>query len=354
MPLVKTLDILAACSQGKYAVGAFNINGLDQPQYLIKRAEQLRSPLLIVEPGVIEKYVNFEDYAYATARAARDASVPVGIHLSHGLDLDQFERACKAGFTSVMYDGSKLPYEENVANTKKAVEIGHKFGCAVEGELGALGSSFANVSESMTDPALAKDFVTRTGIDILAVAIGNAHGFYKGTPSLDFKRLEEIRYALMPFNCYLTLHGGTGIPESHIKRSIEMGITKVCIYTEMCHEGKKDIKAYVDANPEYNGNFDIPDMLCAMMDGFNRSMESCMNMFMSIGKAYESMDALPDRTNNIPVSPSTIEATAQVPFGKSTASDETPQNTDIGPAYPSLPALNPNFKSSGKYWDQNV
>lgn len=329
MALVKTLDILEACRQGKYAVGAFNINSLDQPQYLIKRAEKLKSPILLVVPGVIEKYVNFEDFAMVTTRAAKASSVPVGIHLSHGMDLEQVERACKAGFTSVMYDGSKLPYEENVANTKAAVELGRKYNCAVEGELGALGSSFASASESMTDSALAADFVKRTGIDILAVAIGNAHGFYKGTPCLDFNRLEEIRQALEPYNCYLTLHGGTGIPESDIKKSIELGITKICIYTEMCHEGKIKIKEYLDAHPDYSGNYDIPDMLCAMMDGFAQSEESCMKTFMSVGHSEDDF------------------------FKKiigETASGSLPVNTDIGPEYPSLPALNKDFQATGLYW----
>ena len=350
MALVKTTDMLAACERGKYAVGAFNLNSLDQAPFLIKRAEELKAPLLLVEPGVIEKYMSFEDFASVAARAAAKANVPVGIHLSHGLDLEQTERAAKAGFTSVMYDGSKLPYEENVRTTKIAVEIGRKYGCAVEGELGALGSSFANVSESMTDPALAKDFVARTGVDILAVAIGNAHGFYKGTPSLDFKRLEEIRYALMPYNCYLTLHGGTGIPENHIKRSIEMGIVKVCIYTEMCHEGKKDTVAYLNEHPEYTGNYDIPEMLKACMGGFARSMESCMNMFMCIGKADNGIAALP-------VAPKTFAPTAAGPTAAPTPASpasDIPPNTEIGPAYPSLPAENKGFKSMGRFWDKNV
>ena len=358
MALVKTMDMLAECERGKYAVGAFNLNSLDQAPFLIRRAEQLKAPLILVEPGVIEKYMSFEDFAAVTARAAADANVPVSIHLSHGLDLEQTERAAKAGFTSVMYDGSKLPYEENVRTTKIAVEMGHKLGCAVEGELGALGSSFASGAESMTDPALARDFVARTGVDILAVAIGNAHGFYKGTPSLDFKRLEEIRYALMPFNCYLTLHGGTGIPENHIKRSIEMGIVKVCIYTEMCHEGKKDTVKYLADHPEYTGNYDIPDMLEACMGGFARSMESCMNTFMCIGKAGSGIAPLPYAPKPFaPVSmpqSAAAPAPAYAPAPAAAPADAIPPNTDIGPAYPSLPAKNAGFVSTGRFWDKNV
>ena len=325
MPLCKTLEILQDCERRNYAVGAFNINGLDQPQYLIKQAEKLGSPIIMVEPGVMEPYVNFEDFALVTARAAKQASVPVGIHLSHGLDLEQVERACKAGFTSVMYDGSKLPYEENVRNTRIAVEIGRKFGAAVEGELGALGSSFVDIKETMTDPDQARDFVARTGIDILAVSVGNAHGFYKGTPQLDFQRLAEIRRALTAYNCYLTLHGGTGIPADHIQRSIQLGISKVCIYTEMCHVGKKNVKEYIAQNPEYKGNFDIPEMIKSVMDGFATAEAECMNMFLSTGKC-----------------------------GSVAAADAIPQNTDLGPEYPSLPAMNPTYHSTGSYWDKNL
>lgn len=325
MPLCKTLEILQDCERRGYAVGAFNINGLDQPQHLIKQAEKLGSPIIMVEPGVMEPYVNFEDFALVTARAAKKANVPVGIHLSHGLDLEQVERACKAGFTSVMYDGSKLPYEENVRNTRIAVEIGHKFGAAVEGELGALGSSFVDIKETMTDPDQARDFVARTGIDILAVSVGNAHGFYKGTPQLDFQRLAEIRRALTAYNCYLTLHGGTGIPADHIQRSIQLGISKVCIYTEMCHVGKKNVKEYIQQNPEYKGNFDIPEMIKSVMDGFASAEAECMDMFLSTGKC-----------------------------GVPAAADAIPQNTDLGPEYPSLPAMNPTYHSTGGYWDKNL
>ncbi len=325
MPLSKTLDILQDCGRRNYAVGAFNINGLDQPRYLIAQAEKLGSPIIVVEPGVMEPYVDFEDFALVTARAAKKASVPVGIHLSHGLDLEQVERACRAGFTSVMYDGSKLPYEENVKNTRIAVEIGHKFGAAVEGELGALGSSFVDIRETMTDPDQAKDYVARTGIDILAVSVGNAHGFYKGTPHLDFQRLSEIRRALTAYNCCLTLHGGTGIPADHIQRSIQLGISKVCIYTEMCHVGKRNVKEYIRDNPDYTGNFDIPDMIRSVTDGFVSAESECIEMFMSGGKA-----------------------------GSSKTEQGVPQNTDLGPEYPSLLAVNKSYHGTGGYWDKNL
>ena len=324
MPLVKTTDMLAACRRGQYAVGAFNINGLDQPAALITKAEELGSPLIVVEPGVIEPYVNFEDFVAVTKRAAEAAGVPVSIHLSHGLDLEQVERAAKAGFNSVMYDGSKLPFEENIENTRKAVEIGHRYGAAVEGELGSLGSSFVDITETMTDPEKAREFVERTGVDILAVSIGNSHGFYKGTPHLDFDRLAEIREAIAAYPCYLTLHGGSGISEEHFKESIKQGITKICIYTEMCSLGRGEIESWLAEHPKYTGNFDTCDLVKAALTGFTRSEEHCMNMFMSVG-----------RNENLPA-----------------ISQAVPENTDLGPKYPSLVALNPNFKDTGKFWNE--
>lgn len=324
MSLVKTTDMLADCKAKKYAVGAFNINGLDQPQALIRRAEELGSALIVVEPGVIEKYVNFEDFVAVTKRAARDAKVPVSIHLSHGLDLEQVERAVKAGFTSVMYDGSKFSFEENVENTRRAVEIGHKYGVAVEGELGALGSSFVDISETMTDPEKAREFVARTGVDILAVSIGNSHGFYKGVPHLDFKRLAEIREAIKDYPCYLTLHGGSGISNEGFRACIAEGITKICIYTEMCSLGRGDVETWLKEHPTYTGNYDTCDMVAAALHGFTTSEEHCMKIF---GSA--------DRNPSI-----------------TAITDAVPENHDVGPAYPSLVAENPNFRYTGKFWNE--
>jgi len=334
MPLVRTQDLLRDCAARKYAVGAFNCNSLDQPKALIAKAEELQAPLIIVEPGVIEPYVDFNDFAMVTARAAKDASVPVSIHLSHGLDIEQFERACKAGFNSVMYDGSKFPFEENVEKTRAAVEIGHKYGAAVEGELGALGSSFVDISETMTDPEKAREFVGKTGVDILAVSIGNSHGFYKGTPHLDFERLAKIREAIADFDCVLTLHGGSGISAEHFARAIEEGMTKICIYTEMCSIARQNAVKWYEDNPKYTGNYDTCEMIKATLAGFQQYEEECIKMFGSAGKASK----LPKITHWSQVADPTA----------------VPDNPMPGPDFPSKIALNPNFVSKGKFWDENV
>ena len=349
MAFVKTLDILKHCAAEKYIVGAFNLNGLDQPEALIKRAEELGAPLLITEPGVIEPYVSFEQMAEVTRLAARNRHVPVGLHLSHG-DFGAVERAAKAGFTSVMYDGSKLDYEENIRTTREAVKLGHSYGVAVEGELGALaaaaagGAALAPTTDTMTDPMLAKDYVKRTGVDILAVSIGNAHGLYRGKPSLDFQRLEQIYSELKPQDVYLTLHGGTGIPEDHIKRSMGMGIVKVCIYTDMCVAGKKNAKEYVKQKPDYQGNFDICDMIGEINKGFVDAMEVCMRTFSGVGRIRGNEAMLSADKDAVKAKSACVAASGEI------------VNQDIGPAAPSDPALRPESAAAAQklYWHKNV
>lgn len=356
MTYVKTLDILKKCAQEHFMVGAFNLNGLDQPAALIKRAEALGSPILITEPGVIEPYMPFEYCAAITYLAAKNTRVPVGLHLSHGMDLDLVERALKAGFTSVMYDGSRLDYEENVRTTREAVKMGHSYGAAVEGELGALpgasegGAALASNVDTMTDPALAIDYVKRTGIDILAISIGNAHGLYKGKPSLDFQRLEQIYYGLMAQDVYLTLHGGTGIPEDHLKRAMEMGIVKVCIYTDLCVEGKKNARAYVDVKPDYQGNYDIPDLIGEINKGFVDATETCMKMFKSTGRVDKN-----EKFAQVNLEGLKVTASAMNNFQAGTTADPR-LNADVGPRAPSDPALRAmsDEATQGIYWHKNV
>lgn len=286
MPFTSTIAILRDARDRKYAVGAFNLCSLDQTTAIINEAEKIGSPLLITIPGVIEPYVEFGGLGKITRHAAERVSVPVGLHLSHGMDFEAVQRAIDAGFTSVMFDGSKLPFEENIKLTKEAVRMGHDRGVAVEGELGSLGDS----ADLMTDPDLAAQYVEETGVDILAVAIGNAHGFYKGTPKLDFDRLAGIRNAITSKKeVFITLHGGTGIPEHDMKRSITEGITKICIYTEMCNASKNNALAYLAKHPEYAGNYDVPNLIKEISAGFSKVALDFMEMFGSKGRSDDNL-----------------------------------------------------------------
>ncbi len=282
MSFTDTREILQDAADRRYAVGAFNICSLDQSSALINMAVSIGSAILVTIPAVIEPYVDFAELGAVTKCAAEKASVPVGLHLSHGTDFGSVERAIDAGFTSVMFDGSKLPLEENIRLTREAVRMGHSRNVAVEGELGSLGGS----ADMMTDPDSASQYVKETDIDILAVAIGNAHGFYKGTPKLDFERLVHIRNAISSRkNVFLTLHGGTGIPDHDMKMAISEGITKICIYTEMCNAGKNNAMAYLAGNPEYQGNYDVPELIKGISSGFADTARSFMEIFSSKGKS---------------------------------------------------------------------
>jgi hypothetical protein len=208
----------------------------------------------------------------------------------------------------------------------------------------------ASTADTMTDPTLAKDYVKRTGVDILAVSIGNAHGLYHGKPSLDFQRLEQIYYGLMSQDVYLTLHGGTGIPEDHIRRSMGMGIVKVCIYTDMCVEGKKRAKAYVEQKPEYQGNFDVCDLIGEINKGFVDAMEACMRMFSSVARVHrgETLSAAGKSLK--------VEASAHAAPAEAVKAGNTVVNHDVGPAAPSDPALRPESAAAAQklYWHMNV
>jgi ketose-bisphosphate aldolase len=288
MPVVSTLEILKDARARKYGVGAYNVLSLDQATAIIRLCDQLKAPVLITVPAVLEPYVNFDDLCVITRSIAQKTSIPVGIHLSHGRDIPALERCIKAGFTSVMIDGSSLSFDENVKLTRKASEICHRNGIACEGELGAVGSTTGEIKSTMTDPEEAKKFVEATDIDIFAVSIGNAHGFYKGIPKLDFERFRQIREALSgKENVYFTLHGGTGIDPGDLKRLIAEGCPKICIYTEMCGAGKDKAFDYLARHPEYGGTMDVPELFKSIISGFLGIVRFDIDTFGSANRAVD-------------------------------------------------------------------
>ena len=278
MPLASTKDILRSCHRSKCGVGAFNINGLDEPRAIVAAAQRINVPVAITVPGFAERFVALEDVASVTRHASREASVPVALHLSHAADLEQIERACCAGFTSVMFDGSTLSYEENIQQTAEAVRLVDGR-CNVEGELGSISSSWVKAEETFTDPERAAEYVQKTGVDILAVSVGNAHGIYHGIPKLNFETIQAIENRTTPLDCYLTLHGGSGIPDDDMRRAIACGITKICIYTEMCIEAKNHVVSYLKHTPNYSGNDDLPNLFQAATIGIVQIAERYMKAF---------------------------------------------------------------------------
>lgn len=242
MSLVSSKDLLKGAQQGKYAIGAFNAFNLEMVQGIIEAAEEEKSPLILqVSQGAI-KYAGLEHATALVKIAAQQTPVPVVLHLDHGTDYAQVVRCLRAGFTSLMYDGSAKPFDENVAVTRQIVEMGHAVGIPVEAELGRIGGveDHLQVSEldaTMTDPEEARRFVELTGVDSLAVAVGTVHQMTTRSAQLDFDRISAIRESV---DVPLVLHGASGVPDEGVQEAIARGICKINIATHLN-------KAFVEA-----------------------------------------------------------------------------------------------------------
>ncbi|MBQ4207041.1 MAG: class II fructose-bisphosphate aldolase [Clostridia bacterium] len=250
MALVTTKDMLLRAQAGGYAVGAFNVENMEMAQAVVAVAEELRAPVLIQTTSSTCRYGTLALYRGIIGALADAASVPVALHLDHGDSYELAVAAMEAGYTSVMIDGSHVPFEENVALTKRVVDAAQKFGIPVEAELGKVGGKEDDVEsdgDTNTDPAEAAEFASRTGVDSLAVAIGTAHGFYRGTPVLDKERLSEIRRVV---SVPLVLHGASGLSEQDVKDCIARGICKVNIATELRVAFTDGLKAVLAEKPE--------------------------------------------------------------------------------------------------------
>ena len=252
MPLV-TLKSVIDESRGKgYAIGSFNFNGIEDARGIIEAAEEKNSPVILMASMSAVKYFGgVKPCAYFIKALAEDSPAPIVLHVDHCDDPQMLKDCVDYGFTSVMIDGSAKSFEENIAVTARTVEYARKFGVSVEGELGRLGGREENVDVSdrnanMTDPNAVEEFVARTGVDALAISIGNAHGFYKGTPKLDFDRIVAIRKLV---DCGLVLHGGTGIPEPDFIRAIQCGMNKINVGTELKYACSQTARACMAAKP---------------------------------------------------------------------------------------------------------
>ena len=238
-------EMLAAAYKGKYAIGSFNVYSFETMRGVVEAAEENNTPAIV---AFGYKYLDNMslDSAFQMLRCLGEAcSVPLCLHLDHCTDFDTIYRAIKAGFGSVMYDGSALPYEQNRENTKKVCEVAHACGVSVEAELGSIATGehshegSADDKELYTDPKVAKDFISYTGVDALAVSIGTVHGVYKGKPNVRVDILKEINAAA---GIPLVLHGGSGTPESIIRECILNGISKININTEISMYAVEQIK----------------------------------------------------------------------------------------------------------------
>ena len=236
--LVNLNDVLKDAQKNHYGVGLFNTTDTDMLEAVISAAEELRSPVIIGTAEVLLPYGELSLIAPSLLHAAKRASVPVVLHYDHGVTFDRCMEALKLGFSSVMFDGSAAPIDENLSATAEMVKIAHALGATVEGEIGHVGqadTSDNEVTDMYTTPEEAISFVEATGVDALAIAIGTAHGNYKNKPKLDIERLKAIRAKL---DTPLVLHGGSGLSDEDFKNTIKYGIAKVNIFTDLCVAGE--------------------------------------------------------------------------------------------------------------------
>lgn len=243
--LVTMNDLLLPAMNQGYGVGYFNTLDVEMARAVIETAEELHAPVMLGIAEILLPTMELERAAEYLIPMAQKASVPVCVHYDHGLTYERCMQALRLGFTSIMYDCSTLPYEENVANMAEMARACHAMGVTIEGELGHVGDnddaeSNKNPSDYYTDPEIAADYVQRTGIDALAVAVGNAHGEYRFPPHLDHDRIHVIAQRT---GIPLVLHGGSGLSDDDFRAAVRQGICKVNIYTDLNKAGKCGIDA---------------------------------------------------------------------------------------------------------------
>ncbi len=254
MYLISSQEMLKKAQSEGYAVPAFNIHNLETIQVVIDTAKEMQSPLILAATPGTYQYAGTDYLITICKTAAKRHHFPFALHLDHHEDIQDIHCKIEAGIRSIMIDASHHPFEQNIEIVRKMVDFSHKYNASVEAELGRLGGQEDDLivddkDSAFTDPYAAKEYVERTGIDSLAVAIGSAHGMYKGEPKLDFERLAKIRDNV---DIPLVLHGASGIPEAMVKKAISLGICKVNVATELkiafSDALKQDFHNHPDAN----------------------------------------------------------------------------------------------------------
>jgi len=248
MPLVSPNVLYKMVEHKNIAIGAFNVHNMEYTQAVVSAAEAENMPVILMLGEPILQFATLEMLSTIALTAARNSRIPIAIILDHGKKMENILRCIDLGI-SVMVDGSHLPYEENIRFTKNVVQIAHAAGVSVEGELGAIGGTEdteEEVAGNMTDPMYAKDFVERTGVDALAVAVGNIHGKYIKPPVIDFERLQKIKSLI---NVPLVMHGGSDLPNEISKKAINIGIKKFNIGTDLKYAMSESLLSTLSKKP---------------------------------------------------------------------------------------------------------
>jgi ketose-bisphosphate aldolase len=282
MPLVSIGGELEKAKKGCYAIPLFNVFEMKGCEGVFEALERKRAPAIVALNSVAFEEQSSHAFAAFVRSMAVRASVPVSLMLDHGTSFEQCIRAIAWGFTDVMYDGSMLPLEENIANTRLVVRAAHAQGIGAEAELGHVGmgsdyGTFGAEKKGFTDPAAVERFVAETGVDFLAVAIGNAHGVYRGEPHLDMGLLKEIRKRV---DIPLVLHGGSGLFEEQFKTAIQVGICKVNIATDLLMRASDQVKKAL-----HSGKESYFDIIAALREGVRKGCEYYLDVFGTSQKA---------------------------------------------------------------------
>lgn len=280
--LVNMNEILLPAKKGGYGVGFFNAVNVEMARAIIETAEEMHAPVMVGTAEVLLPVTAFERVAEYLIPMVKKAAVPVCVHYDHGLTFERCMEALQLGFTSVMYDCSTASYGENVEKVAEMVKICHAMGVTVEGELGHVGDNagagkLENPSDYFTDPDTAADFVTKTGVDALAVAVGNAHGDYAFPPKLDFERIQVISEKT---DLPLVLHGGSGLSDQDFKRAVKLGVSKVNIFTDIDKAGKRGIEAGIAA-----GEKSVTGLIPYEIAEMKKVVREKMELFGSVGRA---------------------------------------------------------------------
>lgn len=286
--LVSAKDMLEKARAGKYAVGHFNINNLEWAKAVLLTAEELQSPVILgVSEGAGKYMTGFKTVAAMVSAMLEELNitVPVALHLDHG-SYEGCYKCIKAGFSSIMFDGSHYPIEENVEKTKELVKIAHTMGLSLEAEVGSIGGEEDGVvgAGECADPAECKA-IADLGVDFLAAGIGNIHGKYpENWQGLNFDVLEKVKEATGDLP--LVLHGGTGIPEEMIKKAISLGVAKINVNTECQLSFAEATRKYIEAGKDQQGKgFDPRKLLAPGAEAIRATVKEKMELFGSVGKA---------------------------------------------------------------------
>ena len=285
--LVTLNETLKIADEKKIALGGFNITNLESLRSVLGAAEKLQLPVALMFAQIHAHMIPLSLIGPVIVRCAEEAAVPVTAHLDHGAGLEYLKQALDMGFTSIMYDGSQLPYEENLENTRKAVELAAKYGASVEAELGTMGKREAgdgssggeNNKKIYTDPELAVQFIKESGIDALACSFGTTHGIYLTKPKLDLDIVRRIRALTNGFP--IVMHGGSGVSAEDYRRCIDAGVRKINYFTYMDKAGGSAAKAFADSVDEGKPVF-FSDVINAAQEAMEADVEKTMRVFANL------------------------------------------------------------------------